>query len=1027
MPTPLASTQYKSRQGPPRWSQAIPANSELPVARSKDSLKICPTKLSPRDFWYMEPPKSAQYPRRGASRPGPPATAPASKQGKGEITSSFFLRESKAVEKPPSPPPGDLQTGLGSTSADGSARVSALLLIAAWWSAAGCLGFMVPAFRQALAFSLLVLGILVAVIGRANSVGEVWQRILVGVTALAAFLVGSLGGGELGRAWSLPVAAGCLALTARDPQDRALLYAVLVGIGIGNIYLTGLYAWPIFWHIMNFFATAWGGLGGALAGVPLSVGPTFAAFELPLVTAVVTICWFWWRQAKVVHLLGMAVPIVFFHTAYLGFLARVPELLAKLPPVPPLVPLEEYTPPPWRWSAALRAVLPWNLPIAAALGHLGILWVGLRICSALGVERLRGEATEGQMPSAGPAPGAHLAKLGSTGQLGPLSRLVAVTLKGPSLSGPSPPRFSWGGWLGVFLIAIALFQPLRHTPEGITVVAWKGGFLNPEVAESSDALELGSWGGLPLLFSGWGSRFFFSENLSPEDLRQAHIVLVVHPDKPWPEDQVRRLHEYLARGGRMLFIGGYHFRDGERASQFHQVLAPLRLEIPFETTVLPGRAREQALTSAYHPALLGQGKIIGKPPWGDGASLRLSWGWQPLVWARWGWGDPGTDALLTGTARWAPGERLGDLVLAAEGRFGKGRVIVWANPEIVTDHNLMRHYPLLGRLVSYLSYDLSPPGKGWRGILLGLGLLSLAAAFLNLAPLVVWELAVGIFLAITLIHQVNRQSQPTYVPDGRLHPQWNNVVAIDLGHLNHGNLNPWSPDGWGAFQLLLLRCGFLPIGVESISGEVVSRAGILLTVAPQRAFSSHEEAAVRKFLEAGGTFIALVGADRSAAIRPFLRQLGLDPGEFPVPVGVAEPEPEPMGCIHTFYRADSVEYDSEVLFYAAWPVRCDPTDHLIRGKYNLPVAALRPFGRGRVILFGDSDFILNTNLEFTRQPIDGRQINQAFWRWLLSWLTPQPDWAPPPAPGRMPNAQPPPEATPDKPPSARLPGVPSPD
>jgi hypothetical protein len=27
----------------------------------------------------------------------------------------------------------------------------------------------------------------------------------------------------------------------------------------------------------------------------------------------------------------------------------------------------------------------------------------------------------------------------------------------------------------------------------------------------------------------------------------------------------------------------------------------------------------------------------------------------------------------------------------------------------------------------------------------------------------------------------------------------------------------------------------------------------------------------------------------------------------------------------------------------------------------------------------------------------------------------------------MPNAQPPPEATPDKPPSARLPGVPSPD
>jgi len=178
---------------------------------------------------------------------------------------------------------------------------------------------------------------------------------------------------------------------------------------------------------------------------------------------------------------------------------------------------------------------------------------------------------------------------------------------------------------------------------------------------------------------------------------------------------------------------------------------------------------------------------------------------------------------------------------------------------------------------------------------------------------------------------------------------------------------------------------------------------------------------VRKFLEEGGTFIALVGADRSAAVRPFLRQLGLDPGLFPVPVGVPDIEPEPMGCIHTFYRAGNVEYDSEVLFYAAWPIGCDPSEHLIRGKNNLPVAAIRPVGRGRVVLFGDSDFILNTNLEFTRQPVDGRQINQAFWRWFLSWLTPQPDWAPPPAPQRMPKPESAPDASPAQSPHEKPP------
>jgi hypothetical protein len=580
---------------------------------------------------------------------------------------------------------------------------------------------------------------------------------------------------------------------------------------------------------------------------------------------------------------------------------------------------------------------------------------------------------------------------------------------------------AWMGLVGILLIAVSLFQPLTHAPEGITVVAWKGGFLRHEVAESSDTLEMGSWGGLPLLFAGWGCRLLLSDNLSPEDLRQAHIVLVVHPDKPWPEDQVRRLHEYVARGGRMLFIGGYHFREEDRSSQFRQLLEPLGLDIPFETTLAVGRAREQTFAFAYHPVLFGREKVIGKPPWGDGASLRLSWNWQPLVWARWAWGDPGTDALLTGTASFDPGEQLGDLIVAAETRFGKGRVMVWANSEIITDHNLMRHYALLGRLVSYLGYDLSPPGRGWRGILLGGGLLLLAVTFFKVSTPVLSELGAVALVALTLVYQINVRSQPVYVPDGRLHPQWNNVVAIDLGHLNHGSLSPWSPDGWGAFQLLLLRCGFLPVGVEALSREVLSRAGMLVTVAPQRPFSSREQAVVRKFLEEGGTFIALVGADRSAAVRPFLRQLGLDPGLFPVPVGVPDIEPEPMGCIHTFYRAGNVEYDSEVLFYAAWPIGCDPSEHLIRGKNNLPVAAIRPVGRGRVVLFGDSDFILNTNLEFTRQPVDGRQINQAFWRWFLSWLTPQPDWAPPPAPQRMPKPESAPDASPAQSPHEKPP------
>ena len=970
----------------------------------------------------MGPPTNADSPGQSGARSAerrsssPPAS---SKQGKREGSARLSPREKDGLGQGPSSPAAGLGVSLAAEAAAGPGIAVALLLVAAWWAANGSLGFMVPALRQALAFSLLLIGILLATGRRIETYREFWERMVGGLGAFLSFLIGSAWGGELGRSWALVAAAGCLAITTRDPANRAVLHAVQVALALGSLYLTGLYTWPIFWHIVNLFSVVWGDLAGKLAGTPLRLGPTFAAIELPLVIGVIAICWLRWRGAKVLHLLAAPLVILLFHTAYLAILAWVPHFVAKLPPPPPVGSLEEYTPPAWTWAGFLRTALPWSMPLGAAIGHLIILWVVLRLSLAADVEGSGGEVGKEQIVSATSSGTASLPQRGSLRQLGPLSRLLEIGLKGRADPAPPIAPTAWVGLVGAVLIAVSLFQPLTRAPEGITVVAWKGGFLRHEVAESSDTLEMGSWGGLPLLFAGWGSRLLLSENLSAEDLRQAHIVLVVHPDKPWPEDQVRRLHDYLARGGRMLFIGGYHFREEDRTSQFQQLLKPLGLDIPFETTLAVGRAREQTFAFAYHPVLLGREKVVGKPPWGDGASLRLSWNWQPLVWARWAWGDPGTDALLTGTANFDPGEQLGDLIVAAETRFGKGRVIVWANSEIITDHNLMRHYALLGRLVSYLGSDLSPPGRGWRGILLGGGLLLLAVSFFRVSAPVLCELGAVALVALVLVHQINVRSQPVYVPDGRLHPQWNNVVAIDLGHLNHGSLSPWSPDGWGAFQLLLLRCGFLPVGVECLSWETLSRAGMLISVAPQRPFSSGEQGAVRKLLEEGGTFIALVGADRSAAVRPFLRQLGLDPGLFPVPVGAPDIEPEPMGCIHTFYRAGNVEYDSEVLFYAAWPIGCDPSEHLIRGKNNLPVAAIRPVGRGRVVLFGDSDFILNTNLEFTRQPIDGRQVNQAFWRWFLSWLTPQPDWAPPPAPQRMPKPESPQDVSPAKSPQEK--------
>ncbi|MCS7238977.1 MAG: GldG family protein [Thermoguttaceae bacterium] len=859
-----------------------------------------------------------------------------------------------------------------------------LLLLSAWWQA-GALGLMAGPLRRA---GANVLGI-VAIAGLAAARGGVRAVLLGGLAILLLVGLWNLAG-ELTSYWVPAAVASLLAAAWSARSEKELLSALAVALGVAGLFhLAILQSGPVA-HAIRWLSAGWGSLAAGIVGQHLRVGPSFAVPEIVLVVGLLGLLWLFRRGFRGWQLVGWASLVVAIHTLYLGIQSLAPQLLASLPPPPPIPPLESYTPPPWNWASELRNLIPWNMPVLAAGLQLGCLALTLGLAGRGRPAQPAGAASALQCSS-------DQASEEAVGPLVQLARVIAgrgtIRLRGTTF-------LVLMAELAVVFLFASLFHPPMTSPEGLTVLAWKGGFLHTEVPGASEELDLGSWGGLGMLLAGWGAKLQLSEELLQEELRAADVVLIVHPDRPWPQERVNRLHEYLENGGKLLFVGGYHFRDGDRASQFGQILERIGVRLPFQTIVSPGRSGADGTVLAFHRAVFTQNLIVGRMASAAGAPVEAPWPARPLVWTRWAWADSGSDVMLTGVSRWEEGEPLGDLIVAAEVAVAKGRVVVWGHPEIITDHNLLRHYPLLGRLLVYLAGSPSPWQEYVYDILFTLGIGIIAIGLATLRPQFLAELTLVVSLALTALFYINGAIQPDFIPDGRRHPQWNNVVAIDLGHHNHGSLEPWAPDGLGAFSLQLLRCGYLPVGIETIRGDILQRAGILVSIAPQRSFSPREQKVVEDFVNSGGVFIALVGADRSAGSRSFLRRLGLDPGCYPVPAGSSEPEPEPMGCIHTFYRAGNVEYDSAVLFYAAWPVGCLPTEHLIRGKDNLPVAAIRPQGRGVVVLIGDSDFALNTNLEFIRQPVDGRELNRAFWRWFLSWVTPQPDWLPPPAPER---------------------------
>lgn len=864
-----------------------------------------------------------------------------------------------------------------------------LLLLMAAWCAAGSWGLLAPGLRQALASFLGLGGIFLLVVSWRQTGRQLTQAMLAAAAA-GVLLAGWRFGGELAAFWSPAAALGVLALGFGSGRERLLLRAGTIALVAAGVYAVAIRISPFCWHMAQALSQWWSALAGRLSGVPFEAGASFVVPEVVVTVGVVGGVWLSGLGISAIGVAAWCLGLFALHSAYLTVLAGTPHWLASLPPPPPLPPLDTYTPPAWQWSEELRRLVPWNMPAVACGLSAGFLALTIWLS-------VLGEGASGKRGSKSSTPEGRPEFVNAEGIFIHIFRVLSGQRTGRS------PRVSPLVWVaeGLILAAgVALVLPLTGVRQGLTVLAWRGGFLRMDIPESADELEMGSWGGLGLLLKSWGCRLELSEELTDEELKRADIVLVVHPDHPWPAERVDRLVGYVHDGGKLLFVGGYYFRDGPRMSQFDQILRPLGVSVPFQTVTFPGRSASDGITRGFHPAVLGSNRIVGEVPSGVGAPIKTGWSAQPVVWARWAWADTGSDGLLTGQAHWEVGERLGDLIVAAESSYGKGRIIVWGNPEIITDHNCYRHYPLLGRLLAHLADGTARPTSWWRMLLLVVaGLIVLTITAKSAAALSAEVVLLALIVLVGGMH-ITVAAQPDFVPDGRQHPQWNNVVAIDVGHFNHGSFEPWAPDGLGAFNLALLRCGFLPIGVERLTRGVLERCGILVSVAPQQPYRMGEEAAIEEFLKGGGIFVACVGADRSAASRSFLKRLGLDPGRYPVPAHVNEPEPEPMGCIHTFYRPGNVEYDAAVLFYAAWPVGCLPQEHLVRGKDNLPVVAFRPVGRGTFVLIGDSDFPLNTNLEFTREPVDGRTLNQAFWRWLLSWLTPQPDWLPPPAPER---------------------------
>ena len=825
--------------------------------------------------------------------------------------------------------------------------LAVLASLAAAWIAAGSTGLLADPLRRALTFLALGTALLAPGVGTLRPGARALLTVVVGSGAACLVVLATAPANVMAAVLVLAF----LGVVSKG-TSRQVLLEVAAALAVFGLYCTARTSIPWVWLLADRLGRGVGVLGGAVASGPLRVGATFAGLDFLIVMGVLwALCLRRTRGPRTGPALYGFLAILGGHLAYLVVLAYVPDLLRAV------VPSGDEAG--W-WSAELPGqALPWNAPVIACGIH-------LLVAGAL----LRWSAW------AGPDGGQSVAR--------PVrSVLTRMALLGAALS------------MAILVPIVTVLYTGPVDAAGKKIVFYEKGFLNwlKPTHESYGRLSSGMYGMLPAFVERLGAESLISAELSEDDLRDADALVLLYPDTPWTDGQLGRIDAFVRRGGSLLVMGEHTTGDPNGASRFNEVLAATAMRVRFDSGTFAVGGWLHSYETTGHPATVGQacdrnafGVVIG-------ASVEARWPARPLLIGRWGWADPGdvaSERAMMGNGRYDGGELLGDVVLAAEQPLGEGKVIVFGDTSSFQNAINVTSHVFTSRLLTYLAGDAPEAHPWWRQLL---GVL----ACVLLAGLVCWRpgpwktavVALGLAASLAICQQATVAAVGA-LPDGRAESP-NDLAYIDASHVEAYSRESWRPDGVGGLALTLMRNGYLTLSLPELTGERLERAGVLISIAPSRAFSQSEVETIEAFVEGGGTFVMTVGHDEGRAGAALLSRFGFGIGDD------ERREPAPLGHFKSPYL-ESENRRAYVRFHAAWPVRCtDPNARVITyGRDNQPVIMLRRVGAGKVVVIGDTCFAMNKNLEQeSGQPFEGLRENADFWRWLIALLRDEPMWIPP--------------------------------
>lgn len=509
---------------------------------------------------------------------------------------------------------------------------------------------------------------------------------------------------------------------------------------------------------------------------------------------------------------------------------------------------------------------------------------------------------------------------------------------------------SWGK-VGVFLmlffsILILTFLPYTDS-ENKNILFYDKGYLDWRLPDHNNygAKNGGMFGLLPIYLEANNYLLHHDSTINNQNLSETDILIVINLLEEFSNEEKQLIWNFVDQGG-ALFVLGDHTGFKQIREPTNKLLEPFNIELNFDCALPFVESWRNSMNYFPHPITTSVSSNYESNIF-IGASLTIGPQSRPLIIGKFGFSDPGDlnasrNAYL-GDMRYTQGEQLGDQVLVAEAFYGKGKVLVFGDTSPFQNSALVQSHTFVNKVFNWLSSPLN----WWYKysiliffILMTLAFIAMLRMKFNLYDYLIISIVIciGAFINTSAII-VNRNTKTLKTLEKKL-------AIINASNMERFSLDQWKGNGYGGLTYNLMRADYIPILNASEISENINDSKMLVLIAPAKPFKHSEILILDNYVRNGGFLIITSGWEESYGSDKLLENFGLSIENIP------------LGKI------DSDQNKNNISFTKAWALSSsDENYNILCEVWNYPIIIFKSIGKGGIFLIGDSEFLLNDNLE----------------------------------------------------------------